>query len=102
MTKIQKLIKHDRYVEQLCKRIESDYDLLLRKIPLYSKRNRLIAEIDVMGIKDDSLDIFEVKCSHRITKARKQLTKIRRILSARSSVRNSFFFCGESGIIMTI
>jgi hypothetical protein len=71
-------------------------------VPLYSKRKRLVAEIDLLAFKEDYCDIFEVKCSYRITKARKQLTKIRRLISEDSKVRHSFFFCGESGKLTNI
>jgi hypothetical protein len=100
----QKLIKHDRYLESLCDKIEPDYDRILRNIPLYSRRKRLIGEIDILAVKDDHCDIYEVKCSHRFHKAHKQLYKIRKILHENhyARVKNMFFFCGESGLLMNI
>jgi len=65
-------------------------------VPLYSKRKRRIAEIDILAINGKYHDVYEVKCSYRIVKARKQLQKIRKILSRHSNVRNAFFYCGSS------
>ena len=96
------LIKHDRYIEALCGQINPHYDVLLRNIPLYSKRKRLVGEIDVLAIKDDYCDIYEVKCSYRVVKAKRQLLKIRKLLKSQKKVRNSCFFCGESGKIEVI
>jgi len=81
----------------LCSRLEHDYDLILRNVPLYSRRHRPVGEIDILAIKGDEYDIYEVKCSNRIIKAKHQLNKIRRILSNTSKVNQAFFFCGESG-----
>ncbi|MCB9362930.1 hypothetical protein H6504_05825 [Candidatus Woesearchaeota archaeon] len=92
--KIAKL-KHDRYIEDLCSKIEQEYDVLYTNVPVFSKRNkrRRVAEIDVLAVKENKYDVYEVKCSYRITKAKKQLKRIKRLLPR---VTNSFFFCGES------
>jgi hypothetical protein len=95
---IYKLNKHDGYLEGLCQKLRPDYDYILKNVPLYSKRKRLVAEIDILAFKKEYCDAYEVKCSHRITKARKQLGKIKKLMSSR--VRNTFFFCGESGLIL--
>ena len=76
--------------------------MLFKHVPIYtnrrsSKKKRLVAEIDVIAFKDGFYDIFEVKCSRRITKARKQLFRIRKALSPDRQLRDSFFYCGESG-----
>lgn len=89
-------------METLCSVIEPKYDLLLTNVPLYSNRNRKIAEIDVLAIKGKDKDIYEVKCSHRVVKARHQLRKIRKILSGSSRVRDTFFYCGEAGKLLKI
>ena len=98
--KIAKL-KHDRYVEDLCSIIEQDYDALYTNVPLFSKRNnrRRVAEIDVLAVKENRYYVYEVKCSYRITKARKQLKRIKRLLPR---VKQSFFFCGESASLEVI
>jgi len=56
-----------------------------------------VGEIDILAFKDNYCDIYEVKCSYRKSKAKRQLSKIRKIVSRKSKVRNVFFFCGESG-----
>lgn len=93
--------KHDTYVDELIEIIESDYDYVYRNVPLFSEKRRMVAEIDVMAIKDDVCDIYEVKCSHRITKAKKQLKRIRKVLS-HMPIRKSFFFCGDSGLLLDL
>jgi len=100
---IAPLTKHDRYVDQLCGVLASRYPLVLRNIPLYSKKKRRVAEIDLLAVKGTYCDVYEVKCSHRLSKARKQLSKIRRVLAVQSvpgfqtpQVRHTFFYCGDS------
>ena len=88
--------KHDRYLEGLCRQIRRDYDLILRNIPLFSPRRRLVGEIDILAIKGSHYDVYEVKCSFRISKARRQLEKIKKHPSVSGSIRNMFFYCGES------
>jgi len=100
--KIDSLIKHDKYVEALCEQIDPHYDLILKHVPLFttrraSKKKRLVGEIDILAFKDEFYDVYEVKCSHRITKARKQLERIKKSLKMDRKLRNSYFFCGESG-----
>ncbi len=95
----QKLTKHESYVELLSRIVEQHYDYILMNVPVYSKRKRLVGEVDLMGVKDGQVDIYEVKCSHRITKARKQLEKIRTHLP---QIRESFFFCGASRALICV
>jgi hypothetical protein len=66
---------------------------------IYSKKRRRIAEIDILAKKDCRYDAYEVKCSYRKTKARKQLRKIKKLMP---QIRKTFFFCGESGILEII
>jgi predicted RecB family endonuclease len=88
------------YVDDLCRSLAPGYDYLLRNVPIYSMKRRLIGEIDVLAFKEGYYDIYEVKCSHRISKARRQVTKFRKILSRQNKVKNTFFFCGESGMLI--
>ncbi len=76
--------------------------MVRRNVVLYSPRKRMIAEIDIVAIKDGCWDIYEVKCSWRISKAKRQLKKIRKILSGYLTVRRSAFFCGESGVLLDL
>ena len=78
------------------------YDFLLCNVPLYSSRHRRIAEIDILAVAGQYCDIYEVKCSYRLAKAKKQLGKIKKILSRDSFVRDSFFYCGESRKLIKI
>jgi len=93
---------HDRYVRELCSQIGPSYDFLLTNVPLFrtkqKKRSTQIGEIDVLAVKDDRYDVYEVKCSYRVTKARKQLKRIRK----KFPVQHTFCFFGESKIIELI
>ncbi len=89
-------------MDALCDRLYSQYDVVLQHVPLYSSRRRCIAEIDVLAVTGNYCDIYEVKCSHRLTKARRQLVKIKKILSRDSIVRDSFFYCGGSRLLVKL
>ena len=67
-----RLNKHDQYVEELCSRIKEDYDSISKNIVL-KKKKRSLGEIDILAKKGNSIDLYEVKCSYRITKAKKQV-----------------------------
>ncbi|MFP4119225.1 MAG: hypothetical protein ACLFTH_04190 [Candidatus Woesearchaeota archaeon] len=101
---IEKNTKHDSYVEALCEQISQGYDSLHTHVPIFSKKKRRVAEIDIMAVKGDMCDIFEVKCSFRIVKARQQLAKIKKNIKriGTSEVRYSFFYCGESGMLVNL
>ncbi len=93
-------IKHDAYVKSLCDIIKLDYDWLSTNVVLCSKKKgRVLAEIDVLAVKEGHLDVYEVKCSNRIIKAKKQLKRIKRLIPG---VDQTFFFCGDSGLIQKI
>ena len=80
------------------------YDTVYTHLPLYSKKRRPLGEIDILAMRDGVIDIYEVKCSHRITKARKQLKKLKRIITSMhdgQSVR-TFFYCGNSAQIKSV
>ncbi|MBN1645889.1 hypothetical protein JW868_02500 [Candidatus Woesearchaeota archaeon] len=95
-----KLNKHDRYVEELCDLIEGDYDHISKNVLLHSndRRRRVIGEIDVIAVKDHKYDVYEVKCSPRFVKTRKQIQRIRKHVP----VNKAFFYCGMSGVIVEI
>jgi hypothetical protein len=91
------ILKHDQHLDNLYLRLKPNYDQLLKKVPIYSKKRRLVAEIDILARKEERYDIYEVKCSHRIYKAKRQLSKIKKLLKKESKdVGNIFFYCGES------
>ena len=78
--KALKLSKHDRYVLELSNKIKNSYDSISVNVPVkYSKRS--VGEIDIMAKKGNMLDLYEVKCSYRILKAKKQLNRIKRYLN---------------------
>jgi hypothetical protein len=94
-----RLSKHDRYVEELCSRIKQDYDSISTNVKLANKK-RSLAEIDVLAKKGNDVDIYEVKCSYRITKAKKQASSIRKHFSERIS--NFYFYCGATASLVLL
>jgi len=87
--------KHENYVAMLQKIIEEEYDEIMANTKLFSSRNKVMAEADLIAIKNGVVDIYEVKCSYRPTKAKKQLARLRRLLSQKYRVRNLYFFPGN-------
>ena len=95
---ITALNKHDRLVDSLHRFIRSQYDSTHTHLLIFSKKKRVKAEVDLIGIRGDKVDIFEVKCSYRISKARRQLKKIKKefSLSQKYNRIRTFFYCGAS------
>ncbi len=94
-----KLSKHDQYVLELSDKIRGDYDSISTNVPVkYEKRS--LGEVDIIARKGDRYDLYEVKCSYRILKAKKQLGRIKRYLNLKNA--RSFFYCGNSGLLVTV
>jgi hypothetical protein len=109
---------HSVYQNNLCLKLEKEYDYIETNVCLFSIKGQKLGEIDVIAHKDDYCDIYEVKCSYRVVKAKKQLKKIKEILGEVSffkgksylkyddnhiaynnefpRIRKVFFYCGES------
>ena len=95
------ITKHDQYVSKLKECLEPDYDSILTHVPLYEsyrRKQRLVGEIDILARRGDKYDIYEVKCSPRLVKARKQLRKIRKV--SRFNISKMFFYCGSSAMLV--
>jgi predicted RecB family endonuclease len=89
-------------VDELIQQIKPEYDVIVRNVALFSKRKRLVAEIDVLAFKDGVCDVYEVKCSHRVSKAKRQLVKIKKLLSKNHCVGEAFFYCGASQLLIPL
>ncbi|MBT3465568.1 hypothetical protein HOD20_00200 [archaeon] len=95
-----KINKHDRYLLELYDQIKDEYDSLSTNVELKNKK-RSVAEIDILAKKGNEYDIYEVKCSYRITKARRQMKKIQKHLKFK--IANKYFYCGAtSGLILIL
>ncbi|MBI2541726.1 hypothetical protein HYV80_03380 [Candidatus Woesearchaeota archaeon] len=64
----------------------------------HSKRS--FGEIDLIAKKGNRFDLYEVKCSYRIMKAKKQLSRLKRYLKLENS--RSYFYCGNSKSLVTV
>lgn len=91
--------KHDRYIGELCRRLRSTYDVLFTNVKL-KKDGKLIGEIDIYARKGTKIDIYEVKCSYRIAKAKKQLKKVKKFLEIEEGKK--YFYCGNSDLLLCI
>jgi predicted RecB family endonuclease len=94
-----KLNKHDRYVKELCSRLKYEYDSISTNIPIIKKK-RAVGEIDILAQKGESIDLYEVKCSYRITKAKKQAKSIRKNLNLK--IANIYFYCGATASLVLL
>ena len=100
LKKFPRLSKHDRYVVELCERIKGNYDSVSVNVPVRVKK-RLLGEVDILARKGGKVDIYEVKCSHRIIKAKKQLHRLGRYLK-NLDIANFYFYCGSSGLLVVV
>gem|GEM_PF-2360319 len=77
----------------LAQELQGHYDRLLLHVEFKTKK-RSLGEIDIVGMRGEQFDLFEVKCSYRIVKARKQLVRFHRLLRYQSDAL--FFYHGGS------
>jgi len=98
-SKPTKLSKHDRYVLELSDKIKHKYDSVSVNVPIRHLK-RSLGEIDIIAKKGNRLDLYEVKCSYRILKARKQLRRMKKYLKLPNA--RSYFYCGSSKMLVTV
>lgn len=94
-----KLIKHDRYVKELISLISHNYDSISTHI-FFSDKKRVLGEIDLIAERNGIIDVFEVKCSYRVYKARQQLRKVKKYYNR--PINNYYFYCGNSKLLHLI
>ena len=94
-----KLSKHDRYVMELSNRIKDNYDSIYVNVPV-KRLKRSLGEVDILAKKGNRFDLYEVKCSFRILKAKKQLSRIKKYLNLKNA--RSYFYCGNSKALVTV
>ena len=93
------LSKHDRYVLELKDKIKHKYDFVSVNVKIAGKK-RSGGEIDIIEKKGNKVDLYEVKCSHRIVKARKQLNRMKRLMNLNKS--RAYFYCGSSESLVSV
>ena len=97
--KATKLSKHDRYVLELSNKIKDNYDSISMNVPVkHSKRS--LGEVDIIAKKGSRFDLYEVKCSYRILKAKKQLSRMKKYLNLKNA--RSYFYCGNSKALVVV
>lgn len=95
----KRISKHDRYVLELSGKIKDDYDYVSMNVELKTKKRQL-GEIDIVAQKGNRYDLYEVKCSPRIVKARKQLAKLKKHFNQKNT--RTFFYCGNSKMLVLV
>lgn len=83
----------------LKERIEHKYDSISTHVKV-KKKKRSLGEIDLIAKNGSKIDLYEVKCSHRVLKAKKQLNKMKRLLNLEKS--RAYFYCGSSRVLMVV
>jgi hypothetical protein len=78
--------------------LKDEYDEVAEYVLLESQKCTQ-AEIDLIAFKDDEVHVFEVKCSYRIVKAKKQLKRIARLLDGPVE---TYFYCGSADKLIKI
>ena len=94
-----KVTKHDKYVLELKDKIKHKYDFISTNVKIASSK-RSLGEIDIVARKGGYVDLYEVKCSYRILKAKKQLERVKRLMNLDKS--KSYFYCGSSGVLVGV
>jgi len=97
--KPKRLSKHDRYVLELSNKIKDRYDSISLNVPVRHLK-RSLGEVDILARKGARTDLYEVKCSYRILKAKKQLSRIKNILNLKSA--KTYFYCGNSKLLVVV
>ena len=97
--KPKRLSKHDQYVLELSHRIKGEYDSISLNVPV-RRFKRSLGEVDIIATKGSRTDLYEVKCSYRILKAKKQLSRIKNILNVKDA--KTYFYCGNSKMLVTV
>lgn len=83
---------------ELKDKISAEYDMVRTHVP-FSISRKSNGEIDLVARRGDRVDIYEVKCSHRIAKARKQVKRARKHIG---KFGESYFYCGLSGVLVRL
>ncbi|MEM4398110.1 MAG: hypothetical protein QW757_05825 [Candidatus Woesearchaeota archaeon] len=87
-------------MNELYEKIKNDYDSLSKNVKIIKKK-RSLGEVDIIAKKGNEYYIYEVKCSYRITKARKQAKALRKHLK-NIAIKSIFFYCGATGAIVLL
>ncbi len=73
--------KHAEMIERLASRVRSQYSILQTEVPINDPTTgKTVGEMDLVGLVDGMIDVYEVKTNDDRSKARKQLFNIRRYL----------------------
>ena len=102
---VQKMSKHDQYLEQLKHELAPNYDTIQTNVILEKKRRnrvRRVAEVDILARKGNTYDVYEVKCSRRIVKAREQIRKIRKYIPKGYKIKDTFLYWGGASLLIPL
>lgn len=84
---------------ELVSQLKPDYDDISTHCKL-ENHGRLVGEVDILARKGDEVHLFEVKCSYRIIKAKRQLSKMRKSFTQYHT--KCFFYCGGGKTLIEV
>ncbi|MFT4311619.1 MAG: hypothetical protein ACMXYF_00120 [Candidatus Woesearchaeota archaeon] len=91
------ILKHDQYLDELIAKLNTNNSQIIRNHQLFSTRKRIIAEIDLLQVDKHRIRVYEVKCSYRLKKAKRQLEKIKKLLeNTHDKQIQTFFYHGNA------
>ena len=94
--------RHRELVDELEEKVKKNYTIIFRDVMVRNVfTGQVVGEIDLAGMVDGNLDLYEVKVTDRPQKARKQLLNLRRHLQNCGNVR-LYYCCGKSGEIKEV
>jgi len=90
------LAKYDQFVQNLVEQIKPQYDSLSTNFIIVNKKHKA-AEIGILARKASAYDIYEVKCSYKISKEKRQAQKISKYCCYK--LNKACFCCGSSKVL---
>jgi hypothetical protein len=94
--------KHDRTIDELEELVKGKYQMVLKNVNYTTPRHcNILGELDLVGIRNDNWDIYEVKTYNGLDKAREQLQRAREHLQGCGNIR-AFYYSSETGKVEQI
>lgn len=94
---VKATVKHDDYIEELVELIWKKYFIVWRKV-FYKVDTKIVGEIDVVGIKNNQFDLYEVKSSKAMTQMRKAVSRLTLARNYLGHQGSEFIYTPQGGI----
>ncbi|MBW2964242.1 hypothetical protein KY363_02175 [Candidatus Woesearchaeota archaeon] len=96
---------HSGLVQRLAARVRGKYSILQTEVPVTDPgTGRTVGEMDLVGLVEGMVDLYEVKVNDDASKARKQLRNMREYLSSQGYTCpiNLYYYSGRTGKITKV